>query len=85
VKKILVIEDCLQTQQILGKILQQSEAEVQCVATAADARQALSRGTPDMILLDLSLPDGDGFQLFSELRGEAATADVPVIFITGIS
>lgn len=80
-KKILVIEDCLQTQLLLKKILARHEVKVECVSTAAEARASANAAFPDMILLDLSLPDEDGFQFFSEIR--AASSEIPVIFITG--
>lgn len=38
---------------------------------------------PDLILLDLNLPDGSGFELLGELRGEPILADVPVVVLSG--
>ncbi|HUW52456.1 MAG TPA: response regulator transcription factor [Rhodanobacter sp.] len=66
--KILVVED----QQRLGQFLKQGLSEcaytVCWVGTCEDARDALAETNYDVIILDLSLPDGDGLQLLSEWR-----------------
>lgn len=82
-KKVLIIEDCEQTRQLLSRILAGTGVEVSVAGTTAEARAAFAQQTPDLALLDMSLPDGDGFEFFSELQSNPATADVPVVFITG--
>lgn len=47
--------------------------------TAAQAREVFARTTPDCVVLDINLPDGDGFSLFGEFR---AQSDVPVLFLS---
>ena len=47
--------------------------------TAAQAREVFARTTPDCVVLDINLPDGDGFSLFGEFR---ARSDVPVLFLS---
>lgn len=66
--KILVVED----QQRLGQFLKQGLSEcaytVRLVGTCAEARDALAESNFDVIILDLSLPDGDGLNLLSSWR-----------------
>lgn len=81
-KKILIIEDCPQTQLVLKRILS-SLAEVECASTTTAARGILGRYSPDMALLDLQLPDGDGFSFCSEIQ--AQYPNLPIVFITGQS
>lgn len=55
------------------------------VLTAADGRQALDviqRRRPDLVILDLMLPDIDGFGVCEILRRQAATATIPIIILT---
>ncbi|HEX03591.1 MAG TPA: response regulator, partial [Bacteroidetes bacterium] len=56
--------------------------------TARGGREALIRieaDKPDLVLLDIRMPDIDGFTLFQKLRREEATKDLPVIFVTASS
>src|SRR2546429_4688999 len=81
--KILVIEDEPVARADLEARL---EANGYIVATAADAASALTvvnRERPDLILLDLGLPAGDGFLVLERLRKIEAFATIPVLVITG--
>lgn len=51
--------------------------------TIKEAEQALDKGSFDLILLDIHLPDGDGLSLFAKLQTQDHTKDIPVIFVTG--
>jgi two-component system, OmpR family, response regulator RegX3 len=77
--RVLLVED---DQTIASPLLRGLEREGFTVVHAecgADARTALRSSTPDVVLLDLGLPDIDGFELCRELR---ATSDVPIIVVT---
>jgi len=84
-QKILVIEDDPVARADLQARL---EANGYVVARAADAASALTvvnREHPDLILLDLGLPAGDGYLVLERLRKIEALAAIPVLIVTGRS
>jgi len=52
---------------------------------AAAMETALTRATPDLILLDIEMPDKNGFDILKDLRENERTCDIPVIFLTAQS
>jgi DNA-binding response OmpR family regulator len=80
--EILVIEDDKGTLLILRQALEPEHAIAGCHCLA-EARTALSKRSFDLILLDVVLPDGDGFEFFDELKKLGHFQSVPVLFVTG--
>jgi CheY-like chemotaxis protein len=81
-KRILVIDDQPLIRDLLVQLL---EADGHCVFTAANGGEGLAsaRTRPlDLVLLDVDMPALNGFQVCAELKNGAATAQVPVIFIS---
>lgn len=74
---ILLVEDDAPVAAAIVDVLEAAGHQVEHVDTGAAARRALSGSHPDLIILDLMLPDTDGFELCSELR--RAAPDVPII------
>ena len=56
---------------------------VTCVNDPREARLAVSNVKPDLVLLDVMMPDMDGVQVLGKLREAGALADTPVVFVTG--
>ena len=83
-RHLLVVDDEPHIGLLLRPHLEQLGYRVSLARTLADARMVLAeRGAPvDAVLLDLHLPDGSGLDLLRELRGAAATRDLPVIVLT---
>ena len=84
-QKILVIED---DPVALADLQARLEANGYVVARAADAASAMTvvnRERPDLILLDLGLPAGDGFLVLERLRKIKTLAAIPVLVVTGRS
>lgn len=79
-QRVLIVEDDLQVRMLLTEYLASNGFHPTGVATAAAMRAHLRSGSPDLVLLDLGLPDGDGLSLTRELRVET---DLPIIIITG--
>ncbi len=77
--RILLVEDEETISEPLAEHLERDGFEPEVAATLAEARASLEREMPDLILLDVMLPDGDGRDLAREVR---RTSDVPVIMLT---
>src|SRR5881398_3312532 len=84
-QKILVIEDDPVARADLQARLKAQGYTVALAADAASAVTVVNRERPDLILLDLGLPAGDGFLVLERLRKIEAFATVPVLVITGRS
>lgn len=82
--KILLVEDTQLDQKIVVAALSKKHS-VTIASTLAEATKAISRETFDLVLLDVELPDGNGFRFFSSLQADEQTKDLPVIFLTSKS
>ena len=77
---ILLVEDERMLRQMLSEILQKAGfTELYCAADCAEARAIFAQKHPQAVILDIMLPDGDGFQLMQELRRRS---NVPVLFLS---
>ena len=81
--RILAVDDATDLLALMAKALGPDYD----VDTAADAGSAIEKAFadphPDLILLDIEMPEVSGFEVCRALKGEALTADIPVIFLTG--
>jgi len=79
---ILVVDDTPDNLTLLSDLLK-DEYKVKLANGGAKAlRIAATQPVPDLILLDLMMPEMDGYEVLRRLRADAATADIPVIFLT---
>lgn len=81
--KILIIEDSLFNQTLLRKILQDKYA-VETASTVQNAMEKIGSFKPHLILLDIILPDANGFDVLKNLKQLEHTRNIPVIIITGL-
>lgn len=77
--RILLVDDEHQLRRMMGEILEQEGYAVLLAADCAQGEELFCREQPDAVLLDVMLPDGNGFSLFQKLR---AVRDVPVLFLS---
>lgn len=80
-EKILVIDDSLVTQALVGEILA-AHYEMDFRDNGLNGIAAANSFLPDLILLDVHLPDIDGFAVCRALKEEEKTREIPIIFIT---
>lgn len=81
---ILVVEDDPETRVLIERAIGKQFPLRHC-GSLGEARSALAELHPELVLLDIGLPDGDGLALCSELRSDAATRAIPIVFLTGRS
>jgi CheY-like chemotaxis protein len=79
---ILVIDDDLANLALAQALLQAEGFEVRVAMDAASAFKVLTTCTPSLILMDIQLPEVDGWELTKRLKADPATSDIPVIAIT---
>jgi two-component system, OmpR family, response regulator RegX3 len=77
--RILLVEDEAAISEPLAESLGREGFEAEVATTLAGAREAFRRQPPDLVLLDVMLPDGDGRDLAREIRKES---DVPIVMLT---
>lgn len=84
-KKILVVDDEEIVLSFLVNMLKNSEYEVFSAARGQEAIELAKSIVPDLIVLDIILPDIMGGEVFRILSETPATADIPIIFLSGLN
>ncbi len=79
---IYIVEDDENIREIENIALKNSGYQVEIFAFAKDFAKALEKQIPDLLLLDIMLPDADGLQIVKELRTKAVTKNLPIIMVT---
>jgi diguanylate cyclase (GGDEF)-like protein len=82
-QKVLVADDDPINREVLGELLN-PEYTVLLAKNGTQALEKAARLAPDLILLDVVMPDMDGYEVLRRLRADACTADIAVIFISGL-
>jgi DNA-binding response OmpR family regulator len=80
--RILYIEDEYDMIELVRLILGRKGFEVKGIANGRDGLAAAWQDPPDLVLLDLMMPDMDGWEVYQQMKANEATRDVPVIVLT---
>jgi two-component system, sensor histidine kinase and response regulator len=80
--RILIVDDTLKNIQVLGTVLKQEGYQINVAQNGAQALKLAQQVLPDLILLDIMMPEMDGFETCAALKAMPATAEIPVIFLT---
>jgi two-component system sensor histidine kinase/response regulator len=83
--KVLVVDDSEFELQLVDFILQEKNYQTVLAGNGSDALLILENLTPDLILLDIMLPDFDGFEVCKRIKAVDKLKDIPVIFFTSLS
>jgi diguanylate cyclase (GGDEF)-like protein len=82
-QKVLVADDDAINRQVLGELLK-PDYTVVMAKSGAQALEKAAQHAPDLILLDVVMPDMNGYEVLRRLRADPVTADMSVIFISGL-
>jgi len=80
--KILIVEDDPDVAEMLTTYFRSQEYEVFAVNWGEDGVRSALQVTPDLVILDIRLPDIDGYEVARRLRSDRRTAEIPIIFLT---
>jgi DNA-binding response OmpR family regulator len=80
--RILIVEDDRDIAELVERYLQKAGFATEILASGRDALKAVSERPPDLLILDLMLPQVDGLEICRAVRGNPKTAAVPVIMLT---
>ncbi|MGL4884093.1 MAG: diguanylate cyclase domain-containing protein, partial [Waterburya sp.] len=81
---ILIVDDTPDNLELLAAILQKRGYQTCCVNNGSEAIEIARSGWADLILLDIQMPDIDGYQVCEQLKAESQTREIPVIFISAL-
>jgi len=84
VERILLIDDDAGSMFVLAEYLRQCGFAVDCAENAESASVHLRSHHPDLILLDVLMPDTDGFEICRMLKAHPEDREIPVLFVTGL-
>ncbi len=80
--RVLVVDDITKNLQVVGTMLRNAGYEVMPTTSGAQALERVRAQLPDLILLDLMMPEMDGLEVCRRLKADTATRQIPVIFLT---
>ena len=82
-KSILIVDDEIIQIKALAHLLE-NEYTIHIAKSGKDAIEIAEKHTPDLILLDVLMPDMDGYETISHLKSNSSTSNIPVVFTTGL-
>jgi len=81
---ILIVDDTEYIQRLLSQMLTSKGYQVQTVGSGAAALATVREAPPDLILLDIMMPEMDGYEVCQRLKADPQTRDIPIIFISAL-
>jgi DNA-binding response OmpR family regulator len=82
--KVLIIEDNLQTVKLVKFILEKNDYSTISAKDGKEGLRMARKRKPDLIILDLMLPEMDGYQVCEALKADPNTKDIPVLVLTAL-
>ncbi len=82
--KVLIVDDIPENLKVLSKTLQQEGYQVRAVTNGGMALRVVQSAKPDIILLDIKMPEMDGYEVCKYLKSNPETQSIPVIFLSAL-
>jgi adenylate cyclase len=80
--RILVVDDTTENLQVIGAILRKSGYQLSIAKSGQQGLDIAARTPPELVLLDITMPEMDGFEVCEKLKADPVLKDIPVIFLT---
>lgn len=84
-KRVLIIDDEVDLLEIMRARLEVNDFEVETITGGREGLASVKAKKPDVILLDLMMPEMDGYAVLSKFKGDKATRDIPIIVLTALA
>jgi CheY-like chemotaxis protein len=84
-KQILAVDDDASVGEFYGHALKLLGYDVQVASSARAAKECINLLRPDLILMDIMMPEQDGISFTRELRADRKTSDIPIIMVSGLA
>jgi DNA-binding response OmpR family regulator len=81
-EKILIVDDDVETLRLVGLMLQRQGYKIVAANNGAQAIASAKMEQPDLILLDIMMPDMDGYEVTKQIRSDIAIQKIPIIMFT---
>jgi PAS domain S-box-containing protein len=83
-KVILIVDDLPDNLRVLSAALSGQGFQIRCAKSGTIALMAVETTCPDLILLDIKMPDMDGYEVCQRLKSSESTCDIPIIFLSAL-
>jgi CheY-like chemotaxis protein len=84
-KKILIVDDEQDIRAYLSTLFGDQGYETEAAGDGEEARRKMEAGAPDLVTLDISMPEKSGIRFYREIKADERWKTIPVIIVTGVS
>jgi DNA-binding response OmpR family regulator len=84
-EKILIVDDVFKNSELLVALLKLEGYRCMTAKSGEEALEIVSRNPPDLILLDVMMPDMDGYHVANKIKADPSTKNIPIIMVTSLN
>ena len=84
-KRVLLVDDEPDFSMLVKKYLEKEGFQVEMAFNGAEGIEKVHANPPDAIVLDVMMPEKDGYQVCGELKGDPKYADIPIVLLTAVA